>query len=152
MGQPEPKVQLEIGSRVENIELVQVAVEASLNQLRVDEDASHDIGIAVREAVANAIRHGNQQNPEKKVGIEFAVEGEDVVISVTDQGTGFDLDALEDPRAPANLLKPSGRGIFFMDRFMDAIDYTFLPEGGTVVTMRKHVGALVGEALQEDEA
>lgn len=148
-----PRVQLQIGSRYENIDLVQVVVKESLRQLSLDEDTSHWIGLAVREAVANAIKHGNRQDPGKKVDVEFGLEHGQVVIIVQDQGRGFDVASLPDPRSPENLLRPDGRGIFFMRKFMDEIDYSFLPGGGTVVTMRKRIGSRpTGRRQPQEEA
>jgi len=139
-----PTVKLAIGSRFENIDLVQVVVQESLRQLDLDEDASHHIGMAVREAVANAIQHGNQEDSDKRVEIEFGYDHREVTIRVKDEGPGFDPETLPDPRSPENLMKPSGRGIFFMKSFMDEIDYSFLPEGGTVLTLRKRIRTPVG--------
>ena len=135
MTAPEPKVRLEIGSRFENVELVQIAVAASLQQLELDEDTAQSIGTAVREAVANAIKHGNTMDPGKIVEVECGLEGDEVIIIVRDQGAGFDPQELSDPLEPDNLLRPNGRGIFFMKKFMDEIDYSFQPNGGTVVTI-----------------
>lgn len=151
MATPEPRVHIEIGSRFENIELVQIAVEASLRQLELDEDSSHWIGTAVREAVANAIRHGNSMDPEKRVEIEFGIQDDEVVIQVSDEGQGFDPGQLPDPTTPDNLLRPSGRGIFFMKKFMDHIDYSFQPGRGTLVTLRKRITAPAGSGTQEEE-
>lgn len=141
MSAPEPQVHLAIGSRVENIELAQMAVEAALQQLRLDDEASHHIGTAVREAVANAIEHGNGLNPDKRVEIDFGLEGGEVVVRVTDEGVGFDPGGVPNPLSPENLLRPDGRGLLLMHEFMDEIDYTLRPEGGMVVTLRKRVGS-----------
>jgi serine/threonine-protein kinase RsbW len=132
-------VHLAIGSRFENIELVQIVLKDSLLSCGLEEDALHWIDIAVREAVANAIKHGNAQNPEKKVDVDMAITGGELVIQVRDQGEGFDPAQIQDPLAPENLLKPNGRGIFYMKRFMDEIKYGIEPGGGTVVTMRKRL-------------
>ncbi len=141
MAAENPRVHLVIGSQYENIELVQIVVEESLRKLDLDEASAHSISLAVREAVANAIKHGNRQSPEKRVEIDFGVTGGQVVIEVSDQGAGFDPRQVADPRAPDNLLRPDGRGIFFMHSFMDDIDYSFKPEGGTVVTLRKRLAS-----------
>ncbi len=141
MAADQPQIHLVIGSQFEDIELVQIVVEESLRKLELDEAAAHSISLAVREAVANAIKHGNQQNPEKRVEIDFGVEGGEVVIEVTDQGAGFDVSQVRDPLRPDNLLRPNGRGLLFMNSFMDAIDYSFKPEGGTVVTLRKRLAS-----------
>ena len=130
---------LAIGSRFENIELVQVVLNDSLERLGLDSDARHWVDIAVREAVANAIKHGNAQDPAKTVEVDAGMDGGELVIRVEDQGGGFDPGQLGDPLAPENLLRPNGRGIFYMRSFMDAVDYRPRPGGGTVVTLRKRL-------------
>jgi serine/threonine-protein kinase RsbW len=131
------EVRLSIGSRFENIELVQAVLDDTLRAARVDEDGRYWIGTAVREALANAIKHGNREESEKKVEVEVGFEASTLLIRVTDQGAGFDLEGVEDPLEPENLLKADGRGIFYMKKFMDGIEYTFAPEGGTTVALRK---------------
>src|SRR4029079_19411202 len=128
---------LAIGSQFENIELVQVVLNDSLERMGVDGEARYWVDIAVREAVANAIKHGNAQDPAKRVRVDAGIEGDMLVIRIEDEGRGFDPALLGDPRDPENLLKPSGRGIFYMRSFMDDIVYGSRPEGGTVVTLRK---------------
>ena len=129
-----------IGSRFENIELVQTVLRDSLQNLGLDEDAQHWVDIAVREAVANAIKHGNVQDPGKQVCIDGGLDGGEVVIRVTDEGAGFDPERLADPLADENLLKPNGRGIFYMRSFMDGIEYGPRPGGGPGVTLRQRLG------------
>ena len=133
----EPQVKISIASRYDHIDLIQVVVDDALGRLGLDDDSRHWVGIAVREAVANAIKHGNQQDPEKRVDVELALKNGHAVIRVHDDGEGFDLSKVGDPLAPENLLKPNGRGIFYMKNFMDRIEYRPRPEGGTVVTMQK---------------
>ncbi|MEM1179065.1 MAG: ATP-binding protein [Acidobacteriota bacterium] len=135
----EPQVRIAIGSRYDHIDLIQVVVDDALGRLGLDDDSRHWVSIAVREAVANAIKHGNQQDPEKEVLVELSLEGEHAVIRVTDRGEGFDPTSVGDPLLPENLLRPSGRGIFYMNSFMDEITYDEIPEGGTRVTMRKRL-------------
>jgi serine/threonine-protein kinase RsbW len=152
MARPVADVQVSIDSQFENIELVQVVVDDSLQRLSFDDDARYWIGIAVREAVANAIKHGNAMDPGKQVEVALRVREGDLVIEVCDQGCGFDPGRVKDPLEPANLLRPDGRGIFYMRRFMDAIDYNFRPEGGTIVTLRKRIGPTpVEDAAEEEE-
>ncbi len=132
-----PQVRITIDSRFEHIDLIQVVLDDAMDRLGLDEDARHWVGIAVREAVANAIKHGNRQDPDKEVDVELALVGEQVVIRIEDRGEGFDPELVDNPVAPENLLKSSGRGIFYMKNFMDEIEYSFRPGGGTVVTLRK---------------
>jgi len=141
----EQSFHLAIGSRFENIELVQLVLKGSLERLGLDDDNRHWIDVAVREAVANAIKHGNRQDPGKQVQIDLRMDGDTLEIQIQDEGIGFDPASLEDPLAPENLLKPNGRGIFYMKSFMDDIQYRPRPGGGTVVTMRKRVAGIESE-------
>ena len=147
------RVHLEIGSRLENVELVEIAVEAALNQLQVDEDACHWFGIAVREAVANAIQHGNSLDPDKLVEIDLSVEDGEIVVRVRDEGSGFDPDKVPNPLNVENLLRPDGRGLLLMQQFMDSMDYSFDPNRGTALTMRKRIEVpqLASERQEEEE-
>ena len=151
MSKPPPQVHLTIKSSFTNVELVQIVVEEALKQLDLLEDDAHWVGIAVREAVANAVKHGNRQDPDKQVHIDFGVEGDEVVIKVADEGTGFDPGRVDDPLAPENMLKSSGRGIFYMKQFMDHIDYSFRPDGGTEVTMRKRMNSSTDASEEKEE-
>ena len=147
----EPKVHLEIGSRLENVELVQIAVEASLQQLAVEEAVSNQIGTAVREAVANAIKHGNKSDANKQVRVDFALEGDEVVIAVEDEGGGFDPEKVPNPLEPENLLKPNGRGILLIREFMDRVEYDFEREHGTALIMRKQVELALEDSDRQEE-
>jgi serine/threonine-protein kinase RsbW len=94
------------------------------------------IGLVVREAIANAIVHGNHCDPEKRVRISVVVnENGDLLVSVKDSGSGFDPNALPNPIAVENLLAPHGRGIFLIRHFMDEIEFKF--DHGTEVRMRR---------------
>ena len=132
-------LRLSIGSDLEQVDLVGVVIQSALEQIAVDADQSHWLVMSAREAVINAILHGNRQDQEKRVLVEVDLEGPDLVLRVEDEGEGFDPDSLPDPTAPENLLRPSGRGIFMMRQFADSIEYSFPANRGTVVTMRKRI-------------
>lgn len=134
-------VHLTIGSRFENIELVQTVLADALERHGLEDETRHWIDLAVREAVANAIKHGNRLDRTKKVEVELAIDGGELVVVVRDEGGGFDPAGVEDPLTPQNRLRPHGRGIFYMERFMDAIDYRRRPEGGTELVLTKRLGA-----------
>ena len=152
MGQPETEVHLTIASRFENIELVKVVLDDSLKGLGADEDTRHWMELAVREGVANAIKHGNRQDAKKKVDVTVAVDDDELIVEVADEGTGFDPNAVKDPLAAENRFSRDGRGIFYMRKFMDSVDYRFRPEGGTVLTLRKRLQrASGGDQNQAEE-
>ena len=146
----EPQVRIAIGSRFEHIDLIQVVVDDALERLGLDDDSRHWVGIAIREAVANAIKHGNRQDPEKQVQVELAILENEAIIRVLDEGEGFDVREVKDPLAPENILRPNGRGIFYMKSFMDAIEYDSRPDGGTVVTLRKQLAG--SDSPRSDES
>ncbi|MDX1502143.1 MAG: ATP-binding protein, partial [Thermoanaerobaculia bacterium] len=106
--------------------------------------------LALREAVANGVLHGNRLTPEKRVRVELAVTGGEAVFEVRDQGDGFDPSAVPDPRAPENLLKTNGRGIFLMRRMVDHVAFEFNGTG-TRVILRKRVPAAAGAVAAEAE-
>ena len=139
---------LTIGSRFENIELVQMSVDEALAEHGVSEEVRHWIGLAVREAVANAIKHGNRLDASKPVDVTVELGEDEVEIRVRDRGEGFDPDAVKDPLAPENKFRADGRGILYMNRSMDEVRYSFHPEGGTVVTLRRRLTASPGGGVE----
>ena len=134
-------VRLRFNSTFEMLDMVQIVSDQLGRQLQFDDDAMTWMEVAVRESVINAIKHGNKQDGSKFVTVEFtaqpAVDPTELVIAIRDQGDGFDPEALPDPLAPENLLKSSGRGIFFMRSFMDDVTLSRVPEGGMEVRMVK---------------
>ena len=108
----------------------------------VPDETRHWILMAVREAVANAIKHGNQQDLSKHVHLEMELDGDTLVISIRDEGEGFDPAAVEDPLAPENRLKTSGRGIFYMRTFMDDVRFRQHADGGMEIVLKKNLGAI----------
>ncbi len=135
------QLHLTVGSRFENVELVQSAIDEAIAERGADDDTRHWIGLAVREAVANAIKHGNRQNPVKRVEVDLTIDGGEIDIRVEDQGEGFDPGTVRDPLAEENKFRSNGRGIFYMRRFMDDVSYESTPTGGTIVRMRKRIAS-----------
>jgi serine/threonine-protein kinase RsbW len=134
-------IRLRFNSAFEMLDMVQIISDQLGRQLLFDDDAMTWMEVAVRESVINAIKHGNKHDGNKFVTVEFttrpADEPTELVIAIRDQGEGFDPEALPDPLAPENLLKSSGRGIFFMRSFMDDVSLSRVPEGGMEVRMVK---------------
>jgi serine/threonine-protein kinase RsbW len=138
-------VRLQIHSNFEMLDFVQVVSDRMGQLAGLDEDAVHWIGVAIRESVINAIKHGNREDYHKLVTVEFAMapvaEPNELVVRVLDQGEGFDPEQVADPLAPENILKSSGRGIFFMRNFMDDVTLRRGAEGGMEVRMVKKLAA-----------
>jgi serine/threonine-protein kinase RsbW len=137
-------VRLEFSSAFEMLDFVQVVSDHIGHDVGLDDDAIHWVGVAIRESVINAIKHGNQNDRTKHVFVDFEVpvcSVPELMIRVRDQGPGFDPDTLADPLAPENLLKSSGRGIFLIRSFMDDVQMQRAPEGGMEILMIKRAHA-----------
>ena len=136
-------LRLEFTSAFEMLDLVQVVSDHVGRDVGLDDDAVHWVGVAIRESVINAIKHGNQNDAAKRVFVDFETASDagpaQLNIRVRDQGPGFDPDHLADPLAPENLLKASGRGIFLIRSFMDDVILQRAPEGGMEIRMTKRV-------------
>lgn len=102
-----------------------------------DEDDQYKIGLAVHESVMNAFQYGNEQRRERKIHIVFELFQEKLVIHITDQGTGFRLEDVPDPRDDENVLGDSGRGVLLMKAFMDEFNVLVSEAGGAHVVMAK---------------
>ena len=143
MAATSPRVlRLEFTSVFDMLDFVQVVSDHVGRTVGLDDDTIHWVGVALRESVINAIKHGNRNDPSKRVFVEFHTSNgadAELAISVRDQGEGFDPDALEDPLEPVNILKPSGRGIFLIRNFMDEVRLRRAPEGGMEIRMVKRL-------------
>ena len=134
-------VRLEFTSAFDMLDFVQVVSDHISHDVGLDEDAIHWVGVAVRECVINAIKHGNQNDQRKLVRVEFISSSDPetggLTVAVRDEGEGFEPEEVADPLAPENMLKSSGRGIFLIRNFMDDIQLRRIPEGGMEVRMVK---------------
>ena len=129
--------ELRLPSRIEAIDEAATAVARLVSRSGLSEDVAFGIDMAVREAIANAVIHGNKFDESKFVEIRVQRFSDSLEISVHDQGSGFNPETVADPTEEANLLKSSGRGIFFVRNFMDEVYWLTPPEGGTTVRMIK---------------
>jgi len=138
-------VRLQIHSNFDMLDFVQIVSDRMGQLAGLDGDTVHWIGVAVRESVINAIKHGNREDYGKLVTVEFTfapiTDPGELVVRVLDQGEGFDPQGVADPLAPENLLKSSGRGIFFMRSFMDDVTLRRASEGGMEVRMVKKLAS-----------
>jgi serine/threonine-protein kinase RsbW len=140
-------IEVIISSALENLDLIQALTDCITHYMSFDGDSAHWIGMSVRESVTNAIQHGNKLDLGKKVDIRFEVRTDRLSISVRDQGNGFNPEDVPNPLEAENLLKPSGRGIFYIRTFMDEVEFRHLSQGGMEVYMVKKVSSNQGDSL-----
>ena len=139
-------VRLEFRTHIDMLDFVQVVADEMGRLAGLDDDSLHWVGVAVQEAVVNAIKHGNRRIEDKLVTVEFdlvpTIDPRQLKVRVADQGEGFDPVEVVDPLAPENLLSSSGRGLFFMRNFMEDVTLRRCPGGGMEVVMVTKVGGV----------
>ena len=137
MAGAEYEVDLIINSNYKFIDIGHDLVKYLCNLIGFDEDTTHWIILAVREGISNAIKHGNNCDTSKKVIVKMTYDNKELDVCIQDQGEGFDPGQVQNPLLPENLLKPTGRGIFYIKSFMDEVQYEFRQNHGTILRMKK---------------
>lgn len=122
-------------SALESVSIILREYETFWQQKQLSGDTVFSLRTALQEAVVNAVRHGNRENPKKYVEIVFRINGAALEIEVNDEGNGFDHQALPDPRQKDQILKLGGKGVFLMRKFMDQVD--FIGNGNQVKMLKK---------------
>ena len=105
-----------------------------LEQLNWTRRDLFSIRLATEEAVVNAVEHGNQLDADKQVHIVCRISDDTAFIQITDEGPGFNPDAVPDPTDEDHLECPGGRGVMLMRNFMTKVDFN---ESGNQVTLLK---------------
>lgn len=114
-------------TRLSHTDEVMPLVEAVTGLMEAEGYLRKDVfgmGLALEEALVNAIRHGNQNDPSKHVQVRYRVSQQRAMVDVEDEGQGFDPDSVPDPTAPENLRRPSGRGVFLMRHYTDEMRFS----------------------------
>jgi len=132
------RLSFKLPSNMDSVAEVEEAAEKLTQASGLDEDEAFRVVMAVREAVVNAVLHGNAYDPNKHVAVSLENTGTSLVFTVADQGEGLDPDKSPDPLAPENLLRGTGRGIFLIRSFLDEVHFRQL-HPGTEVTLIKHL-------------
>jgi serine/threonine-protein kinase RsbW len=117
------KKMLNIPSKIENLSLVEKAVDDISSKYNLNSELYGNILIATIEAANNAILHGNKLDNSKNVNIVFNLENKFLTVTIMDQGQGFDFNNIPDPTSPENIEKINGRGIFLMERLADQLKF-----------------------------
>jgi len=123
------KFYLEIESDPNNLIIVEEFVNYCSVELNINKEKISSLLLAVTEAVTNAIIHANKNDKSKLVKISVERKNQQLIITVKDQGNGFDPSKVPDPTIPENLLKDSGRGVYLMRFYTDELKFNITPEG-----------------------
>lgn len=124
-------------SRIESVDIAASRADEFAKRTGLGDEFISSIDLAVRESVANAVKHGNKLDETKPVEIRLSRLADRFEITVRDFGEGFNVDSIPDPTNPENLLKVNGRGILFMRTFMDEVEWSEASGGGVLVKMVK---------------
>ncbi|MGA2370209.1 MAG: ATP-binding protein [Candidatus Korobacteraceae bacterium] len=142
------RVSYRMESTLESVNKSEEMADRQAARAGLDEDTRGGFSMAVREAMINAVLHGNAYSPAKRVNLSFEQNDQELIVTITDEGKGFVPEEVPDPLAPENLLKDSGRGIFLIRAFMDEVRFRKL-NPGTEITLIKR---LPGSDLDRQEA
>ncbi len=129
--------EIELPSRIESVDEAAMMADEFAKSSGFGDEIIFAVDMAIRESVANAVKHGNKFDETKKVQLTLDNKPEGFEITVRDFGAGFSIDDVADPTNPENLLKANGRGILFMRSFMDEVKWENPTDGGLMVKMLK---------------
>ena len=121
-----------ITSKTDNLKLIEKYVDEFSANHKIDEEVYGNLLIATLEATNNAITHGNKLEESKNVELNFEIDENKVLLTVKDEGPGFDYKNLPDPTLPENIENMSGRGVFLMSMLSDLIEFD---NNGSLVKM-----------------
>jgi serine/threonine-protein kinase RsbW len=134
-----PTVDTLLDSSLDSVDAAEAAVLRVAQDLGFPEEDQHQLGMAVRESMVNAVVHGNRYHARKKVHLTVLRSPDHLAVVIRDEGEGFDLNSLPDPLAEENLLKQSGRGLLLIQAFVDEFHVSRRDPAGTEVRMVKYL-------------
>jgi len=114
---------MNVGSSLAASEGVCHLIMAMLEESGFGKEDVFAVHLALEEAFINAIRHGNEMDPDKVVEVSYSVDSEKFEVWIEDEGAGFDPRSVPDPRCGDNIYKPSGRGLLLLRSYMDVVEY-----------------------------
>lgn len=125
------KLELSISSEIVNIKKVESFIEYFMDEFQIQEKLRGKIALSIVEAVNNAIISGNKQNPQKMVKLKAIKNTKRVIITIEDEGEGFDFKQIPDPTTPERLMQTTGRGLYLMVNLTDEL--LFAKNGAKVI-------------------
>lgn len=129
-----------IKSDLNKVHQVEKVTEKIADYMRFLDEEKDSLAIAVTEIVGNAIVHGNKNDKNKNVTIDFEYKNDSITVVIQDEGKGFNENDIANPLEPENLLKESGRGIFIVRALMDQVNFVYTKEGMQVRLVKKTKG------------
>ena len=132
-------VKLSLASEIGLVDLVHETCQKMAEYTGFNEDDALNVALATREAVINAITHGNHNDPAQTVDLVLSTNGSQMTVTVRDRGEGFDPEGTKDPTDRDNLLRSSGRGLLLIRAFVDEVKFQFRKGRGMEVTLVKRV-------------
>ena len=132
-----PKVELTLPI-IPDLELAATkTAEVVAKHMNLDDEKSAEIGMALIEATINAFEHSGSDS--ENVEIHFVIQGDTLVIKVTDKGKGFDPSKVKIPNIEEKLRsdKKRGWGLKLIEELMDTVEFESTPEGTTVTMTKK---------------
>jgi serine/threonine-protein kinase RsbW len=128
------KIDLELPSDLTLMTAVLEYLLDRVGRLGLIKPEQSNLFVALDEAFVNAVKHGNRNDPSKLLRVTAELSVHEAIFTVEDEGEGFDVQDIPDPRDPANLFKSSGRGVLLIYNIMDEVEYS---EHGTRLKMVK---------------
>ena len=144
------RVSYRMESTLESVNKSEEMADQQAARAGLDEDTRGGFSMAVREAMINAVLHGNAYDTAKRVNLSFEQNGQELIVTIIDEGKGFIPEEVPDPLAPENLLKTSGRGIFLIRSFMDEVQI-HPSQTGTEIKLVKHVHGPSGDVKEASQ-
>lgn len=139
------RLELRLDSVISSVDAAELCAKGLAREGGYGEDQVDRLGMAVREAAANAVTHGNAYSADKSVHFSVEMKGGRLVVKVRDEGEGFDPSEVPDPTSTENLLRASGRGLLMMQALVDEVDVRNAAPSGTEVVL-----ILRGPATREE--
>ena len=117
------KIEFEIPSAISLMPVILDYLTKRVEKVGIIDSESSNLFIALDEAFVNAVKHGNQFDTKKNIRITAEISTKEARFTVEDEGEGFDVNSIPDPRDPENLFKSSGRGVLLIHNIMDEVKY-----------------------------
>jgi serine/threonine-protein kinase RsbW len=136
-------VDIFLESTLDSVDQAEALGMDAARELGFDDDGQHEVGIAVRESMVNAVAHGNRYNARKRVHLQIQKGPHALTVEIVDEGPGFNPDIVPDPTTGENVFRHSGRGLLMIRAYMDEFEIKRLEPNGTYVRMVKRLPATV---------